>query len=272
MGLLDKRGFIDWSWEAAHMGGTGIAVSPKMPFAAGAQLWYDFSDLSTLFQTADTSTPVTADGQFLGRVNNKGLAAAGECIQSTAGDRPKWLENALTFNGTVFGGYTPDTDELEYLTASPTGHGADSGDFAVFWVAVNATDGDSKYMFSWEGSTDTAEMRVDDSNVQQLELLNGGWEGAVAAGDGELIAGWGADDGAGAQTIRFHGEAVIVTADSSDGPASGAPFIIGNNDATPIAESTWAGQILELVVTVGDYANRALWETYTARKYGVTWV
>lgn len=61
---------------------------------------YDFSDLTTLFQTTDTSTPVTADGQSIGRVNDKS-GNGNHLTQASSGSRPAyktagglhWLDN-----------------------------------------------------------------------------------------------------------------------------------------------------------------------------------
>jgi hypothetical protein len=54
------------------LGALGGGFSPLSLFAAGQQgAWLEASDISTLFQTDDTSTPVTAAGQAVGRWQDK---------------------------------------------------------------------------------------------------------------------------------------------------------------------------------------------------------
>lgn len=79
--------------------------SPLALFAAGeVGVWYDPSDLSTLFQDSAGTTPVTALGQPVGLMLDKsnGLAREGELIIDGGFDDPgKW---SLPTNCTVSGG------------------------------------------------------------------------------------------------------------------------------------------------------------------------
>lgn len=49
----------------------------------------DPNDLTKIYQTNDTSTPVTTDGQSLGRVTDKS-SGGNHLVQATAGNRPVW--------------------------------------------------------------------------------------------------------------------------------------------------------------------------------------
>jgi len=50
----------------------GVAAAPFSPLdIPGLRLWLDFADVSTLFQDAARTTPVTADGQAIGGVTDK---------------------------------------------------------------------------------------------------------------------------------------------------------------------------------------------------------
>lgn len=63
------------------------AFSPSSLFASGEQgVWYDPSDLSTMFQDSAGTTPVTADGQPVGLILDKsqGLVLGSEMITVTA--------------------------------------------------------------------------------------------------------------------------------------------------------------------------------------------
>ena len=77
-----------------HLGRLGLvaasrnAFNPLSLFAAGEQgVWYDPSDLSTLFQDAAGTTPVTAAGQPVGRMLDKS-GRGNHATQSTAINRP----------------------------------------------------------------------------------------------------------------------------------------------------------------------------------------
>lgn len=80
--------------------------SPRSLFAAGEQgVWFDPSDLSTLFQDSGGTTPVTAAGQPVALVRDKSgrsnhLTLANCTLQQAAG---LWY---VAFNGTSSGGAT----------------------------------------------------------------------------------------------------------------------------------------------------------------------
>lgn len=71
------------------IGGGGTPIwSPAALFAGGEQGgWYDPSDLSTMFQDAAGTIPVTAVGQPVGRINDKS-GRGNSSTQSTAASRP----------------------------------------------------------------------------------------------------------------------------------------------------------------------------------------
>lgn len=79
---------------------TGGAFTPADLFAASEQGgWYDPSDLSTLWQDTAGTTPVTADGQAVARIDDKS-GNGNHLTQATAANRPlyktsgglHWLE------------------------------------------------------------------------------------------------------------------------------------------------------------------------------------
>ena len=81
----------------------GSGVSLIDPGTMDPFAWYDPSDLTTLFQTNDTSTPVTADGQTVGRISDKS-GNGHHLTQSTAGARPTYNKTSgglswLEFDG-----------------------------------------------------------------------------------------------------------------------------------------------------------------------------
>lgn len=79
-------------------------TDPASLFAASEKgFWYDISDVSTLFQDTAGTTPVTAVGQSVARVNDKSGNGA-HLTQATAGSRPTYqIDSAgrayLSFDG-----------------------------------------------------------------------------------------------------------------------------------------------------------------------------
>lgn len=78
--------------------GTGGGNRPVPLLLPGLINWTDFADVTTLFQTEDTSTPVTTNGQFIGRASDKS-GANNHVIQITALLRPVFttgVQNGLS--------------------------------------------------------------------------------------------------------------------------------------------------------------------------------
>lgn len=86
--------------------------NPRSLFALGEQgFWYDPSDFSTMFQDAAGTTPVTAVGQSVRRINDKS-GRGNHATQSTALSRPTLQQDStgryyLSFDGTDDGMVTP---------------------------------------------------------------------------------------------------------------------------------------------------------------------
>lgn len=83
-------------------GGTP-SFTPLSLFASGEQgAWYDPSDLTTLFQDAAGTMPVTADGQPVGKILDKS-GRGNHATQSTAASRPLYKTDGtyhwLQFDG-----------------------------------------------------------------------------------------------------------------------------------------------------------------------------
>jgi hypothetical protein len=126
--------------------------SPASLFASGEQgVWYDPSDLSTMFQDSAGTTPVTADGQPVGLILDKS-GRGNHASQATAAARPLYktsgglhwlqfdgvnnkLETAIDFTGTdkisIFSG-TSRPNNIATIIAE-FGGAVQNGSF--YWVS-----------------------------------------------------------------------------------------------------------------------------------------
>lgn len=75
-----------------------VAYSPAVLFSQGEQgAWYDPSDLTTMFQDTAGTTPVTAAGQAVARINDKS-GNGNHATQATLANRPTFqIENGCSY-------------------------------------------------------------------------------------------------------------------------------------------------------------------------------
>jgi hypothetical protein len=79
--------------------GGSPAFNPATLYSGEAGGWYDPSDLSTMFQDTAGTTPVTADGQTVARINDKS-GNGNHLTQATASARPTYKTGGyLLFDG-----------------------------------------------------------------------------------------------------------------------------------------------------------------------------
>ena len=126
--------------DAVYLGGTAVdrvylgservwpAFRPVELFANSEQgAWYDPSDISTLFQDAAGTTPVTADGDPVGRMLDKS-ANGNHASQTVSGSRPVYRTDGvlhwLEFDG------VDDTLLSDFITLTGTRCGAS---IAALW-------------------------------------------------------------------------------------------------------------------------------------------
>jgi len=112
--------------------------SPASLFSSGEQgVWYDPSDMSTMFQDAAGTTPVTAVGQPVGLIldKSKGLVLGPELIAQPVNFNANWIATA---------GGTPGASGSSFTTSSIGG----------FWINV-LTPGKT-YQVTVNGSTTAA--------------------------------------------------------------------------------------------------------------------
>jgi hypothetical protein len=123
--------------------GGGVSFTPSLLFASGEQgAWYDPSDLSTLFQDAAATVPVTADSQPVRRVNDKS-GRGNHIIAPSDAARPLFRDSGglrwLQFDGV----------EDYLVTAMLTASGSD----AQMWLGVRRTQTTTQFPFAYGANT-----------------------------------------------------------------------------------------------------------------------
>ena len=91
------NGGVTQRWHDYWLNGGGIGgFSP--PDIAGLELWYDQSDLSTLWQDSGRTTAVTTPGDPVGAWDDKSVNG-GHALQSTGAAKPTYQTTGIQFDG-----------------------------------------------------------------------------------------------------------------------------------------------------------------------------
>lgn len=98
----------------AAVGGATDFTPANLFAASETGAWYDPSDITTLWQDTAGTTPVTATGQSVARIDDKS-GNGNHATQATSGNRPTWEQDGsgyyyLNFDGT--------NDQLEIATST----------------------------------------------------------------------------------------------------------------------------------------------------------
>lgn len=81
----------------------GCAIAPINPASLSPIVWFDFSDLSTLFQDTGATSPVTTTGQSIARINDKS-GNSRNATQATPAAQPTYSTSS-TINGRAIGSF-----------------------------------------------------------------------------------------------------------------------------------------------------------------------
>jgi len=96
-----------------------VPWTPAGLFVSGEPgAWYDPSDMSTMFQDAAGTTPVTASGQSVGRILDK-TGNNNHAVQPISGLRPT-LQNDGLYNYLSFDGVDDFLESTSLITPNPT--------------------------------------------------------------------------------------------------------------------------------------------------------
>ena len=126
-------------------GGGPPAINP--PNLATLQFWYDFTDRSTLYTDTARTTQVTAAGQTINGITDKGVAA--HHADSTGEVGPVYTKSGQ--NGLSYALFDGGTTTQFLAPASPTFDMA-SGEDRAFLAIVETTDANAGIAFSTTGA------------------------------------------------------------------------------------------------------------------------
>jgi hypothetical protein len=232
---------------AATQGGGAAAFSP---IDLSPTAWYDPSNLGTLWQDVAGTTPVTADGQSVARIDD--LSGNGHHLtQSTAGSRPLYKTSGglhwLEFDGT--------DDEMSpasfSMTLPFTNVLALSTDVAVLryamngvWGAVGLTDTGVFWMYNGGADVRTGGPA---HATGTPGIVNGGFNGASS-------------------TIRVDGASYSLSGDP--GSDNMTTLVIGARAGVSYFDGKLYGCILKDALLTSD-ENTAV-EGWLAQKAGIT--
>lgn len=257
------------------LGGSSIASQIAGFFAQGeAGVWYDPSDIATLFQDSAGTTPVTATGQPVGKILDKS-GRANHATQATAASRPVLQQDAT-------GRYYLDFDGVDdsLATASIDFTGTDK---MTVWAGVRKNSDAAVGMLIELGTTvalaGAFNMRVPrGAGVPALDVTSTATGSAFATGVGTLpsapitfVVSSGMDFSAalGSEIVtRVNGAAQAAnTGDAGSGNFGNLPLYVGRRAGS---SQPLNGRIYSLIIrgAASSAARIATGETYANGKTG----
>jgi hypothetical protein len=203
---------------------TADLLSSAYPVAlfAGGEIgvWYDPSDLTTMFQDNLGATPVTAAGQTVGRILDKS-GRGNHATQATLAQRPTYQIDStgrpyLSFDGVddgmVTGTITPGTDKVQVFAGVRKLSDAAVGSVVEFsanvntnsgslWLAAPVTVGGANYYFTSKGTVASAGVTASSRAAPITSVLTGigdiSGDVATLRVNGTLISTSSSDQGTG---------------------------------------------------------------------------
>lgn len=148
------------------------AFDPSQLFANGETgYWFDFSDLSTMFQDSSGTTPVTADGDLVGYVIDKS-GNGYHVSQSTTSKRPTYRTDGVLHWLDFEHGASNGDACLVRADASGLARNVDHGIIGVGVLDTHMDGGSSQHLISVPTASSSAStrnlLRFDDNNNIQM--------------------------------------------------------------------------------------------------------
>lgn len=221
---------------------------------ANFQRWLRGDQASTLFQTTDTSTPVTADGQTVGRQEGFSPTAV-DFIQATAGERPTYktsIQNGLSVLRYDGG------DDL----ASTSAPGNASGSIFIVLSIADLTSARNVYSASdKDDNNHYLVVWVDTSGFLRLNVKDGAGSDNGIRGDTVLSTGTpyilyvGSSGTAWQMRVNGVAQSLTVTSGSNNGNWYDAPTALDTHAVGSMRLLTGTAYLQGDIMEIADYSN-----------------
>lgn len=261
----------------------------RSPTDLGATYWFDFTDKTQLFQDAAATTPVAADGDPIGRVNDK--ITAGYCSTAVAGEKPTYKEVSPHITGyadfgandvlaSSFGAYHYQNSRSGTATVfivwhtdinfSAEGGGWSPGQILMrhkFYGDCSASNfGGGNKIITQNSTSGTAILaRIGTPVLDTVYISTHIW-----TGNGGADPNWTGYSYTGLSDTRT---ASLVSANATGNWTGDSTYTFNIGAyATGSASYAWDGGIAEIVIFLPQISedNRKLMETWLAWKHGLT--
>ncbi len=232
---------------------------------------FDFSDTSTLWRDTAGTLPVTASGDAILRVDNKGFDGTALLQSNGSSLAPIWTDDVGAINGLGVGDFNAGTVRVSAIIADS--QGADLGDYTCLFVAVTDGFSGADIGFGWGSQFSELGTRYFTGTAFHA-LVNGAQFSACAASipaSGVVYAVMMDNDGNDNQEVRYSFDTGASTGTaSSGGPQDGTNFVVG---ADPTGANGHDGRIGELIVWTPALtsAERDALEVYVTDRWGIAW-
>lgn len=247
-----------------------LAVLPP-PGMGHVLHWFDFLDITTLWQDTAGTVPITASGQAIARVDNKGSDPSIP-IQGTPANRPLYDTAQFPLGAAAFS--TSINEVLNVVVAAGLGQ---SRTCAAVWAPSNVGALDAGFVFNWGGSNDF--WIVQNSSDQQQLRAGGHLTTSVAASaNNQLNACFmvvrNTPDSQEHWNNLDPGSTTRLLS-SVSGPSASQDLSIGNDAVSPSSSNAFTGFVQEIIVwDIEDELagpTFAGWKAYTESRHGVVW-
>ena len=217
--------------------------SPASLFSSGEQgVWYDPSDLSTLYQDAAGTIPVTAVGQPVGKILDKS-GRGNHAFQATATSRPVLRQDAsgryyLSFDGVDDWMQTnridfTSTDKMTVMAG--VRKLSDAATATLFETSSSIINNNGTLFFGSPTSTNSYQFNSKGSS----ESIAGSGKGVYVAPITNVVAGI-SDISGDSVILRVNGNQVAQsTADQGTGNYGNYPLYLGSRDGLYFRFNGW---------------------------------